>query len=153
MKTFCKWYLWILIINVIITVSPMTSFGAGSCAVTSVNLDNVTRVTWVCTGDSSNGGFPANVTASPTLRGWVYVVDTTPGTTTPTASSGFTLLSSESNADIMGGSASTMLGATAGRAVPSSSGWINGTLTPVITGNSVASAVFTIRAWVWNQVR
>ena len=50
-----------------------------------------------------------------------------------------------------GGNASTMLGESPSRAIPQASGWINGTLTPVITGNSVNSAIFTIRATIWKQ--
>lgn len=147
-----KLFLLTMLINIVIfTVFFSTSFGAGACTMSSISSSDIAYVTWVCTADASDGSFPSTVTSSPTLRGWVYVVDVTPGTTTPTDGSGFTLTSSASGVDVMGGNASTMLGASPSRAIPQASGWINGTLTPVITGNSVNSAIFTIRATIWKQ--
>ena len=147
-------YLLFLIMIVIFTMTPLVLNAAGSCTVAQTGVGSeVTRVTWSCIGDASTGTFPTAIATSSSLRGWVYVVDTTPGATAPTSSSGFTLISSESNADVLGGNAATILGSTAGRTNPAFSGWTNGTLNPVITGNSVAGAVFTIRAWIWNQLR
>jgi hypothetical protein len=150
-----KRYLCILLNIVIITVFfPLFAHAlAGSCVMTHQDLDAISSVTWVCTGNSGDGTFPTTITPSPTFRGWVYSVDTTPGSPSPTASSGFTLLSSESSADVLSSTGSTMLGATANRVAPAISGWINGTLTPVITSNIVHGAIFTIRAWIWNQRR
>jgi hypothetical protein len=147
-----KKFLWFLI-GVIITLSPLLTHAVGSCSVATVNSTEVARVTWTCTADASDGSFPTTVTASPELRGWVYVVDATPGIVLPTEGSGFTLKSSSTSVDVLGGNASTILGAAAGRITPASSGWVNGTLTPIITGNIVHSALFTITAWVWKQLR
>jgi hypothetical protein len=123
----------------------------GSCTMSQGTLGGnfIMRVTWTCTADGS-GTFTA-ITPSTARKGWVFAVDTTPGVVTPTAGTGFTLITSDSGADVMGGNASAMLGVTSGRAVPAKSGWFNGTLTPTFTGAYTNNTVFTIRAWIWLQ--
>ena len=140
-------FLLFLMFIVIFTLPPMipNSYSATTCVVSQVDLDSISRITWVCTGASGTG------TASKAVRGWVYDVDVTPGGTGPTVGSGFTLVTSDSNVDVMGANASAMFAATPTRAVPLSSGWVNGTLSPVISNNIVATAVVTIRAWIWKQ--
>jgi hypothetical protein len=149
-RLFCVLTLFLLL--VMWPLSEVLSAAAtGSCTIAETTLGgaDIYRITWVCTADGS--GTFTTITASTATKGWVFAVDTTPGSTTPTPGTGFTLIASDSGADIMSGNASAMLGVTSGRAVPARSGWFNGTLRPTFTGAYTNNAIFTIRAWIWLQ--
>ncbi len=143
-----------IIFAILLTLSGLSgqAMAAGTCSIGTLLGDQIQTITWTCTPDAGNGTIPSTY-ASPGIKGWVFAVDTTPGTTPPTASTGFTLITSDTSADVMGGNASAMLGSTAGRAVPAKSGWVNGaTLTPTFSGSYGTSvSAFTIKVSIWHQ--
>jgi hypothetical protein len=135
-----------LTVLLLVFVGQALAAATGSCTVSTDTRGYIQSITWTCTGDGS-GTFAATGFASPATRGWVYVVDTYPGGTAANGG-GFTLLTSDTGVDVLGGNGGSTLAAAA-RSVAAKSGWVNGTLQPVITGNTTASATFTIKAWIW----
>ena len=128
---------------------PLYAAATGSCAVSNDVSGNIQTATWSCTADGS-GTFLATGFASSATQGWVYAVDVYPGGTAPNAGS-LTLITSDTGADALGGNGASSLGSTVTRMVPAKSGWVHGTLQPVITGNSTGSATFTIKVMIWRQ--
>lgn len=119
----------------------------------------VTKLVLTCTGDSSNGSFPATVLnplaqdsdgTSFDIRGLqLYSMKVIPGSTGPTADSDVTI-TDEYGVDLMGGKGTDLLKNSAkswalfGPSGYSVSALITGNITITITNNSVNSAVITI---------
>lgn len=152
-----------LILLIVFTTS--TAYAAGTItgvltrAQTAQGRPVVTKLVLTCTGDSSNGGYPATtlsqffVDASgrtyvmPGLQ--LYSVKVIPGTTGPTADSDMTI-TDEYGVDLLGGKGTNLIkNAAKTWALFGPSGYyispiVTGELTLTITGNSVNSATITI---------
>lgn len=129
---------------------------AGTCTVSYADEGNwVKTVTFACTADSADASFPS--TATRPIRGWVYLAETNPGTTSPTDNYDITLTNSE-GVDIFGGALTNRDETNTERAVPLLNSspypcWVNGALTMAVTAlsNAVNSATFTLKVWYYME--
>lgn len=128
--------------------SSVVMAAGSACVVTYDNSVPMSSVTFTCTGDDANGTFP-NTTTVP-IRGWIILAETNPGSTGPTNAYDI-VLNTASGVDVMGGSMGDRSSTATERAVPAVSGWIDGTLTQVVTNASVNSATFTNTIIYWRQ--
>lgn len=129
-------------------LSASTAFAAGTCTVAYDDSVPMSSVTFTCTGDAANGTFPNTTTK--VIRGWIIIAETNPGSTGPTDDYDI-VLNTASGVDVMGGALANRDEANTERATPAMSGWINGTLTQVVSNASVNSATFTNTVWYWRQ--
>ena len=135
---------------IVLLLLPSVAVAAGSCAATSTTTrQNVVVITWTCVGDASNGSFPATA-ANVGVRGWLFAVDTVPGTTQPTDNWDATLTNADSY-DLMGGALANRDTANAERAVPVKTAWVDGAITLTITGNSVTDADIVVKAYIYKE--
>lgn len=129
-------------------LSVSTAFAAGTCLVTYDDSVPMSSVTFTCTGDASDGTFPDTTTK--VIRGWIIIAETNPGSTGPTDNYDI-VLNTSSGVDVMGGALANRDVSNTERATPSTSGWVNSTLTQVVSNASVNSATFTNTIWYWRQ--
>lgn len=138
----------------------MVTFAAGTFTQTSTGapgsqpVQQCEVITWNFTADSL-GNFPTLGTtglASGIVRGWIYAVDIyAVGTTAPTSGSNITFITSDTGNDVLAGKGLGYIKASAPQLNPA--WWVNlGTLSPVITGNSVSGAQVNVRASIWKQL-
>jgi hypothetical protein len=128
-----------------------SSYAAGTCTVTypSTYSTSIQKVLVSCTADSSAATYPnATVIAK---RGWIFLAETNPGSTAPTAAYDI-VVNNTNDADVMSGALGDRSASATERAVPAKSGWVDGgALTVVTSNNSVNSATFTLTLWIWIQ--
>lgn len=141
----------VLFLSLIMLMLTCTSLfaAASSCTVASPVGDQVQTITWVCTASSSDGSYPSASTsiASAPVKGWVFALEMIPGGTAPTSGTTVALKKGNSMTIVSGTTSTVPTNSTA-----ASSGWASGeTLWPLVTGNSVNSAVLTIKAYIWQQ--
>ncbi|GEM_PF-5984979 len=153
-----KIYFYAVILVLLMLGLCSVTFAAGSCSQTTTGGAEIYQteiITFVCTDGASPGSYPAlgaTGLASQAVRGWVTNIDVWEGSPAPTSGTSFTLIASDTGRDVLGTNGSGAITATPAPLIPPVTGWVNnGTLSPVITGNSVASAVVTIRVTVWKQ--
>ena len=115
----------------------------------------VSLTTFTITGEGNGGAIPATVTASD-INAYVFMVESNPGSTAPTASWDYTF-DSEDSGDILGGEGANRSATTTerispkvGSAYPGSS-FVDGTGTLTVTGNSVNSAGIVVKVYVRRQ--
>lgn len=137
-----------LILLFILMLLPLLAFAAGTCTTTYDGKVPVETITISCTADSGAATFPDTVTKA--IRGYVMVVETNPGTPGPTDDYDI-VYNTASGVDVMGGACINRDTANTERATPSLFGWIDGTLTQVVTNNAVNSATFTSKIVYWRQ--
>ncbi len=116
-------------------------------------LDNVQKLTFSCTGDSSDGSIPDSATSSiytDEIVGWYLdqvIVD--PGATAPTADSDV-VINDEWGFDLLGGNGSNLLhSSTTKTTIPATDGQnkrqpVLGALTLSVTNQSVNSATYDV---------
>lgn len=140
----------IVILALLALLIPSVLFAAGTV---TQRLDGIGRDMWkltfTCTGDSSDGSFPAtdiSATNMAYLEGkYLVKVTTNPGTTAPTDNYDITITDAN-GVDIMGGTLANRDTSNSEEALPYIGGVaygptpIPGTLTLNITNNSVNSA-------------
>lgn len=128
------------------------AYGAGTCteSVSTYN-DGDWMITFTCTGDATNGTFPATTTSfrGQDINGYVYMVITDPGTTAPTDDYDITLTDSN-GIDIMGGELLNRDETNTEQAIPKidvvyGSRRVNGALTLNISNNSVTAAQVVVK--------
>lgn len=132
---------------------PSVAFSAvGSCTVTYPDATSqIQQILVTCTGGTAgDAGAIADTTIVP-KRGWIFLAETNPGTTGPTDNYDL-VLNNAAGIDVMGGALANRDTANTERATPAISGWVDGTLTLVVTNNSVASSTFTLTLWIWRQI-
>lgn len=135
---------------IVLLLLPSVAVAAGTCTATSTTTrQNVIVITWTCVGDASNGSFPATA-SNVGVRGWLFAVDTIPGTTNPTDDWDATLTDANSY-DLMGGALANRDETNAERAVPTKTAWVDGTLTLTITNNSVNEADIVVKAYIYKE--
>lgn len=135
---------------IVLLLLPSVAVAAGSCAATSTTTrQNVVVITWTCVGDSSNGTYPAT-DSNVGVRGWLFAVDTVPGTTNPEDNWDATLTNADGY-DLMGGALANRDTANAERAVPVKTAWVDGPLTLTISGNSTVSADIVVKAYIYKE--
>lgn len=139
----------LILAAIVALLLPNVAVAAGSCTATTVTRQNVSTITYVCTGDASTGSYPTKVSDA-AVRGWVVLVDTVPGSTQPTTLYDITL-SNGDGIDVMAGKLADRSATLAERAYPSGAAWVDGTLTLAITNNSVASARVTVKALIYRE--
>ena len=128
---------------------PVCLWAAGSsCVITYSNTVPVEKIVFTCTGDDAAGTFPNTTTKA--LHGWILAVETNPGSTGPTDNYDI-VYNTSTGVDVMGGNTMNRDVANTERAVPAVSGWVDGTITQVVTNASVNSATFTSTIWFWRQ--
>jgi hypothetical protein len=133
----------------ILLLLPMFVFAAGSCTATDASAGSpmVGIITYSCTGDSSTGTISA--TASPYVFGWVFMVITVPGTPSPT--NGYSLtLSDSSGIDVVAGLLASR-SSTNPQQINPAGRYVNGPLTLAASGQSVASAIFTVKVYYYRE--
>ena len=155
----------ILLSMVLVILTASMAFGAGTVtqSVDKYPDLNMRVLTFVCTADASDGTCPSTATStvvSGLISGYyITEVRTSPGGTAPTGGATVALNTSDSPAfDILGGVATVSATATT-RFVPklnaTSSTYggasVTGPLTLVIAGNSVNSAIITVKVILWKQ--
>lgn len=142
------------IIGIFLILATSLCQAAGQVLVTITQQSaEVSKVVYTWTGDASNGSVPA--TASPGINGYVFLVESTPGSTAPTNNYTITLTKSVTNdlsLDIMGAAMSANQSSTVANAyVPAETSsnyyYVNGSLTLNISGNSEASATGTVTVY------
>jgi hypothetical protein len=126
---------------------------AGSITTTLENLGNGHYLlTYNCIGDASNGGFPSTG-KYPDIDGYLERIVTNPGATTPTDNYDIAM-NDEDGVDVMGGALVDRDQTNSEDKVPLDAGakdgrkYIKGPLTPVITNNSVNSAIVVIKCFI-----
>jgi hypothetical protein len=137
---------------------PGLALAAGTCTQSLVNedytgttkpmgVDDVRIVKFVCTGDASDGTFPAISFVSGIVQKiqglFLYKVNTVPGATNPTASWGVTVTNSDS-LDLLGGAGAGRSASAAQAVIPLFFHPVSGSMTLNISSNSVASANITL---------
>jgi hypothetical protein len=138
-----------LILLFILLFFPSLVFAAGSdCTVTYDGKFPVETITFTCTADDAAATFPNTTTKA--IRGYILLVETNPGTTGPTDVYDI-VYNTASGVDVMGGNCGNRSITATERAVPALSGWVDGTLTQVVTNNAVNSATFTSKIVYWRQ--
>lgn len=128
------------------------SFAA--CPITYENKGMIQVITFTCGTDAAGNATFANVTTKP-LFGYVFMAETNPGTTAPTNAYDI-VLNDADGADVMGGNLLNRDGAAPGgsttqRAAPAVVGFVDGTLTLVVTNNSVNNATFVLKVWLYRE--
>lgn len=116
---------------------------AGTVTETRVNGHLMTTIELTCVADAADGSFPnTTITA---LREWfLYSIETVPGGTAPTANYDVELQSSRAT-DLLGGNGADRSATAKELAYPATApAMVDGTLTQVISNNSVNSATITI---------
>ncbi len=128
---------------------PHFASAAGSCTATlsDSGLYHIKILTYACTGDAVNGAIPAK--ASPAVYGWVFMVTTIPGAVTAPTNNYSLYLSDADGVDISAGSL-TSRSATAGQQYLTGRA-VAGPLTLTASGQSVASATWTVKVWIYEQ--
>lgn len=123
----------------------------GSCVVTYPDATGqIQEVLLTCTGGTAgDAGTIANTTILP-KRGWIFLAETSPGTTGPTDNYDI-VLNNAAGVDVMGGALMNRDTANTERAIPAVSGWVDGVLTMTVTNNSVSASTYTVKLWVWVQ--
>lgn len=133
-------------------------WGAGTCVETvSTYKDGDFMLTWTCTGDASDGTFPATTSnfRGNNIDGYVYMVVTDPGTPSPTASYDITITDA-SGVDIMGGELADRSATASEQVVPKIDGLygarrVNGTITLNVTNNSVTAASIVVKVFGYKK--
>lgn len=152
------------------------SWATGTCTMSMSKYPgvlNMRTVTFVCTGDSANGGYPATSTSAATTFSkadfvgyWVSEVRTSPGAVAPTNGTAVVLnttspaLASLPAMDILAGkgvcSSTVMkLFRPAGDQTANAGVYggisLNNDISLTITGNSVNSAKVVVEVFLWKQ--
>lgn len=133
-------------------------YGAGTCVETvSTYKDGDFMLTWTCTGDTSDGTFPATTSnfRGNNIDGYIYQAVTDPGTTAPTASYDITITDAN-GVDIMGGELADRSATATQQVVPKIGSLygarrVNGTVTLNITNNSVTAAQVVIKLFGYKK--
>ena len=138
----------ICILMVCLLTLPSALYAAGSCSVKkeATTVYNVQLLTWDCTGDSSDGSIPS-ATSQP-INGWVSMIETVPGSPSPTDNYSLTLSTSD-GIDITDGALASRSSSKGQQILISRI--ISGALTLAATGQSAASAQFKVRVWVYKE--
>lgn len=137
----------LILAAIVVLLLPNMAIAAGSCTAATITKQSITVTTYTCTGDSSGGSYPTKV-SDVSIRGWVYAVDTIPGTPNPTAAWDATLKNANGY-DVMEGA---ILNRSASAAERIKTGtWVDGPLTLAITGNSVNSAVIVVKVYTYKE--
>jgi len=134
------------------------AYGAGTCVETvSTYKDGDFMLTWTCTGDASDGTFPATTSnfRGNNIDGYIYQVVTDPGATAPTASYDITITDAN-GVDIMGAELENRSATATEQKVPKIGGLygarrVNGTMTLNITNNSVTAAQVVIKVFGYKK--
>lgn len=146
----------IAIIAATFLMLPASVFGAAaaSCAITyGTEGDNISTVTWTWVADPATGA--VTCAASTVLRGWVFLAETDPGATAPTALYDIALNNTLST-DVFGGALNDRSATVSEQTPPqirTSAGvygtrWVYGTLTPAFTNQSVNSATGKLKIYI-----
>lgn len=139
----------LILAAIVVLLLPNMAIAAGSCTSSTVTKQFITITTFTCTGDSGGGTYPAKA-SDVSIRGWVYAVDTIPGTPNPTASWDATLKDANGY-DVMGGVILNRSASAAERVTPPTTAWVDGPLTLAITGNSVNSAIIVVKVYTYKE--
>lgn len=137
-----------LILAAILVLLPVSALATGSCTLSYDGKYPVETITFSCTADAAAATFPNKTTKA--LRGFILIIETDPGTTGPTDNYDI-VYNTSSGVDVMGGACAKRDTSNTERAVPALSGWVDGTLTQVVTNNAVNSATFTSKIVYWRQ--
>jgi hypothetical protein len=157
--------LFLVIMILIALLSPTISMGAaGDCVQTrsesksytdGSQFGSIRTIIFTCTGDSSNGTFPAEEFTSSSLnfiKGfYLYKVITNPGSAAPTDNWDFTITDSD-GVDLMGGNGANRHTTTSQSVYPLigsqpfAQPYLGDTLTLNLSGNSVVSATLVLKA-------
>jgi len=146
-----KRFLIFLTISMLVLLGPTMARAAGTCTAAITNLPGeMFYITYSWVGDSSSGSVPA--TASPSFKGYVFLVITDPGSPSPTDYYDITL-TDEDSVDVMGGELADRDETNSEQAVPKidtvyGARYVTGTLTLNITNQSVASAIGEVKVFV-----
>jgi len=135
----------ILLIGLFLTTNAFAANSSQSCAESFLTDDHrVILITCAFVGDDADGSVP-NATSTMTLHGTVVKICTDPGSPAPTDNWDLAVLEANySNGDFAGGGLVDR-DTTVSECLPFSPGLrIDGTITSVVSGNSVNSAVGTI---------
>lgn len=135
---------------IVLLLLPGMAVAAGTCTATSTeSRQSIIVVTWTCVADASDGSYPATA-SNVGVRGWLYAVDTIPGSTQPTDNWDATITNA-SGYDLLGGGLTNRDTANAERAIPTKTAWVDGPITLTITGNSVNSANIVVKAYIYKE--
>lgn len=146
-----------LLVGVLFTLVPVLVMAAGTVVAGHVKNypHGIKSIAFTCTGDSSNGSFPSDVDTGRDLKGFIFLVVTNPGTTAPTADYDI-VLNDGDGIDIMGGELGDRSATVSEQAIPLidaafGSRYVFGRVTPVITNNSVNSAVIVLTIYYYTE--
>lgn len=143
-----------ILVGLAFLLSTTFALAAGTITYTEKKLpNNVWVITFTCTGDGSGGSYPSDVSNAMDIEGYVFLVITNPGSTGPTDDYDI-VLNDADGVDIMGGQLEDRDESNSEQAVPYIDGvrgsrYVHGVLTPVITNNSVNSAVTVITIYFY----
>lgn len=135
-----------------IMLAASLAYGAGTCTETfNAYRDGDWMVTLTCTGDATDGTYPATTVdfRGEDVNSYIYMVVTDPGTTAPTDNYDITITDAN-GIDIMGGELLNRDESNTEQAVPKidsiyGSRRVNGDMTVNISGNSVTAAQVVIK--------
>ena len=143
----------LIILTLILLLVVPQVWAAGTVTQTWATVSsNTYLLTFTCTADVSAKTYPAT-DSKHAIDGYVFLVITDPGTTSPTDDYDITL-NDDNGIDIMGGELANRDETNSEQAVPKidavyGSRWVDGVLEIAVTGNSVASAVTVVKVFIY----
>ena len=127
----------------------------GTCTITYDDSGSpVQTLLFTCVTDTTGSATITGVTSRP-VRGWVFQAETNPGTEAPTDDYDI-VLNDAAGADVFNGAlanrdtANTELAWPLIGTIPTRS-FVEGTLSIVVTNNSVNNAAFTLKVWLLRE--
>jgi hypothetical protein len=135
----------LFIIFIILFTSTVYGAGTISWDFDKIGPLGIYKYTATCTADSSDGSYPSTSGSTWNIDGFVLLVETDPGSTAPTDNYDI-VLNDKYGADIMGGDLADRDSSATERVKRVE--FVDGRITPVITNNSVNSAVIVIYIYV-----
>lgn len=141
-----------LIIGLLLIIGWGLANAAGTVTQTWTDVTGDTKsllLTW--TGDSSSGSVPAT-TSERAIDGYIILVITNPGSTSPTPDYDITL-TDDDDVDVMGGQLMNRDASSTEQIIPKVGNiigprWVSGYMTLNLSNNSVASATGTIEIFI-----
>lgn len=141
-----------LLIGLLIIGWGSSVFGAGTVIQTWSNVTNNTQsLIFSWTGDSTNGSVPATA-CNRAIDGYIILVITNPGSTSPTPDYDITL-TDDDGVDVMGGQLMNRDASNTEQVIPKTGNiiqkrWVSGYITLNLSNNSVASATGTVEIFI-----
>ena len=150
-----KKYIAIIILAILMMATNLWAVDPSvvTCSYASVN-NEVSTITWTWTAKSDDGTVTS--TACGSIKGWVFMATTDPGSTPPQASYDIVLNDSDS-VDIFGAELNNLSATISAHAIPKIGSsyygprFVNGALTMVLTGNNVNSANGILKIYYYRQ--